>query len=139
VKFVDGTHVAVRAVVRTRRPIRGVTLVEVLVVVALIALVAAGVAFAVVPRWVDGQKRVAATGARTIRSAVKSWWVDHDPATCPDVDQLIGDGILDRDSPRTDPWGTPWRVECASHDATIVSAGPDRKPDTPDDIRIPPA
>jgi general secretion pathway protein G len=121
-----------------RRRVRGVTLVEVLIVVAIIALVSAGVAVAVFPNWGRAQQKAATANARNLRGAVKTWWVEHDPSLCPDINQLIRDQALDRDSPRTDPWGTPWRIECADHDVTILSDGSDRTAGTSDDIRIPP-
>ena len=118
---------------------RGVTLFEVLIVVAIIALISAGVALAAIKFFDSSRVRTAATNARTIRGAVKTWWIEHDQAECPGVDELIRAGTLDRDSTRVDPWGETWRVECAERDVTVISTGPDRKPGTPDDILIPPA
>jgi len=123
---------------REVRRARGVTLVEVLIVVAIIALVSAGVAVAAFPYWGRSQQKSAFANARNLRGAVKSWWVDHDPSLCPEIDQLVQDQALDRDSPRTDPWGKPWRIECADHEVTILSDGSDRTAGTSDDIRIPP-
>jgi len=123
---------------RTRGRLRGVTLVEVLIVVAIIALVSAGVAVAAFPYWERARVKSASTNARNLRGAVKSWWIEHDPSVCPDISQLVQDQALDRDSPRTDPWGKPWRIECVEHDITILSDGSDRTAGTSDDIRIPP-
>jgi len=123
---------------REVRRARGVTLVEVLIVVAIIALVSAGVAVAAFPYWGRAQQKSASANARNLRGAVKSWWVDHDPSLCPEINQLVQDQALDRDSPRTDPWGKPWRIECADHEVTILSDGSDRTAGTSDDIRIPP-
>ncbi len=41
---------------------------------------------------------------------------------------------LDPALPRNDPWGNPYTVECGNG-YEIVSAGPDGKPGTKDDIR----
>ena len=125
-------------VYRARYHQLGVTLVEVLIVVAIIALVSAGVALASFSHWLTTQNKSAAANARNLRGAVKTWWLEHDPSVCPDMDQLVADQALDRDSSRTDPWGKPWRIECANSDVTILSDGHDRTPGTPDDIRIPP-
>lgn len=58
----------------------------------------------------------------------------------PDVATLIADGALDRGkSAGSDGWGQPWKIECDRYDATIISKGPDKKADTEDDIRVPPA
>lgn len=114
------------------------TLIEILVVVGLIALIAGAVAVAVVPRWIHGQKQTAMTNARSVRAAVKTWWVEHDAASCPELEQLVTDGVLDKDSPRTDPWKNPWKIQCSEQDVTVSSAGPDRMTGTGDDIRVPP-
>jgi hypothetical protein len=107
--------------------------------VAILALISAGVALAAIKFFDDARVRHAKTSARGIRGAVKAWWINHDAAECPGVEELIREGTLDRDSTRVDPWGEAWRVECDERDVTVVSAGPDRKPGTKDDIRIPPA
>lgn len=117
----------------------GVTLFEVLIVVAIIALVAAGVAVEAHKYWIVAQKKTAATDARVLRSAVKAWWIEHDPTECPTLKDLQHDGALDPDSPATDPWGTPWRIECSDLNVTVTSHGPDRLAGSADDIRVPPA
>jgi len=118
---------------------RGVTLFEVLIVVAILALISGSVGAAAVMYFDRARQRTAESNARTIRAAVKAWWIEHDRAECPGVDELVASGGLDRDSPRRDPWGESWRIECGDDEATIISAGRDRKLGTADDIRIPPA
>jgi prepilin-type N-terminal cleavage/methylation domain-containing protein len=122
-----------------RRSQRAVTLVEVLIVVAIIALVSASVAVAAIKFWGPSQDKSAATNARAIRGAVKAWWMEHDASLCPSVQQLVDDQVLDKDNAATDPWGKPWRIECVDSDVTIYSDGRDRLAGTSDDIRIPPA
>ena len=117
---------------------RGVTLFEVLIVVAIMALIASGVGVAVFKYWIDTQHKTAQTSARILRGAVKTWWITHDPGTCPGVEQLFSDGVLDADSARRDPWGGQWRIECAGDEVTVVSSGRDRMLGTEDDIRVPP-
>jgi general secretion pathway protein G len=121
-----------------RRPVRGVTLVEMLIVVAIIAMISSGIGFAVFKHWQDARIKATATGARQIRGAVRAWWLEHGEERCPSFADLLEAKTLDRDSPRLDAWGSDWRVECQDDDVTVSSAGPDRKPDTVDDIRVPP-
>lgn len=121
-----------------RRAQRGVSLVEILIVVAIIALVSASVGLAAFKFFGPTQDKTAAANARAIRGAVKAWWLEHDPTLCPEVRQLVTDQILDKDQTGKDPWGKPWRIECAENDVTIYSDGRDRIAGTPDDIRIPP-
>jgi len=110
----------------------------VLIVVAIIALISAGVGLAATKYFADAQVRTTASNARAIRGAVKAWWIDHDHGQCPGVDDLITSGTLDRDSPKQDAWGESWRVECNDDEVTVVSLGRDRRLGTSDDIRIPP-
>ena len=121
-----------------RARVRGVTLVEMLIVVAIMALVAGGVGVAALNYWGEAQIKTTAANARTIRGAVKSWWIDHDPGQCPGVEQLVSAGSLDRDSPRSDAWGEAWRLECSDGEVSVLSSGKDRQAGTADDIRIPP-
>ena len=121
-----------------RRTRRAVTLVEVLIVVAIIALVSASVAVAAHKFWWDAQYKHAKSNARAVRGAVKAWWVEHDPSLRPSVKELVSDQVLDKDHSNADPWGNPWRIECAESDVTIYSDGRDRIAGTSDDIRIPP-
>jgi prepilin-type N-terminal cleavage/methylation domain-containing protein len=115
-----------------------VTLLEVLVVVAIMSLIAAGVGVASYRHWQGAQLKTAGTNARAVRSAVKSWWVMTGNSGCPTATQLVNDDILDEDSPLTDPWGKPWRIDCSEDHVSVGSDGPDRTPATVDDIRVPP-
>jgi hypothetical protein len=107
-------------------------------VVAIMALVSSGVGVAAFKYWVDAQRDTAETNARNLRGVVQTWWRAHGSAICPALEDLIADGALDKDSPRRDPWGGAWRIECSNDDVTIISEGRDRSPGTDDDIRIPP-
>ena len=131
-------HSSTVRVARPRRA-RGVTLFEVLIVVAILALVSSGVALAAFAILDRVKIREAEKGARVVRASVKAWWTLNGDPRCPTVEELVREGVLDRDSTRTDPWGQTWRLECAERDVTVISLGPDRTPATNDDIRIPPA
>lgn len=138
--MLDHAHLAqgLRLHRRRRRSIRGLTLLEILVVVAIMALIAAAVGVGSFRYWREAQIKTATFGARTIRGAVKSWWVMGDKQGCPTVNELIEDRALDEDSPRKDPWGKPWRIECSGEQVSVGSDGPDGERGTPDDIRVPP-
>ena len=123
---------------KQRSGCRGVTLMEVLVVVAIMSLIAAGVGIAAYEYWNETRVRTAMTDARTLRGAVKSWWVLTGNDGCPTVAQLVRGRVLDADSARADPWGSPWRIECSEGEVSVISDGPDRKAGTEDDIRAPP-
>ena len=53
---------------------------------------------------------------------------------------MIADGEIDRGRmTKEDAWGQPWLITCDDRDATVASNGPDRLPETDDDIRVPPS
>jgi prepilin-type N-terminal cleavage/methylation domain-containing protein len=121
-----------------RRARRGFSLIEIVVAIAIIAMISAGITVAVVKIADDSKKKMTVTNAQTLRAGIKSWWLDHDNATCPDVKTLIADGAIDKNkSVAEDGWGQPWRFNCEQYDVTVISKGPDKKPDTEDDIRVP--
>ena len=116
---------------------RGVTLVEVLIVVAIIAMVAGGVTVFALPRYRDAQKSSAETGARVIRAAVQNWQTTNNESSCPTVSQLVQEKHLDPGANTSDPWGTAYVLSCTEEDVIVTSAGPDKKKGTKDDIVVP--
>jgi general secretion pathway protein G len=122
---------------RQLRRARGVTLFEVLIVVAILAMVAGGVAVFALPRFQDSQKKTAETGARTIRQAVQQWQAANNETSCPTVSQLIQDKQLDSAQNTNDPWGQPYNLSCTDDEVTVISNGPDKKKGGKDDISVP--
>lgn len=115
---------------------RGVTLIEILIVLAIVGLIAGGVAVVAVPKYQESQKNQAKIDARTIHPVAEKYRVDH-PGVCPTVEQLRAEKELSAASKITDPWDTPYKIICGDEDIVVMSAGPDKKEGTPDDIRIP--
>src|SRR5512146_2224848 len=116
---------------------RGVTLVEVLIVVAIIAMVASGVAVFALPKYKEAQIKQAETGARVIRGAIQNWQRTNNESTCPTVAQLVQEKELDSAQNNDDPWAQPYILQCTDDDVIVASNGPDKKRGTPDDIRVP--
>jgi prepilin-type N-terminal cleavage/methylation domain-containing protein len=116
---------------------RGVTLTEVLIVVAIIAMVAGTVAVVAFPRFQKARVTNTETAARVIRSAVRDWQLETNESTCPTISQLVADHILDRGQSTTDAWNEPFVIECPEGEVVVTSAGPDKKKDTADDITVP--
>jgi len=125
-----------RALAR-RAAARGVTLFEVLIVVAILAMVAGSVAVFALPQFRKAQIKTATTGCRTIRSAVNTWKIDSENASCPTVSQLIEEKILDKGTNTNDPWNEPYQIKCTDDDVVVSSSGPDKKMGSGDDISVP--
>jgi general secretion pathway protein G len=122
-----------------RRLVRGVTLVEVLIVVAIVAMVAGGVTVFALPRYKEAQIRSAETWARTIRAAIQNWQAATNETTCPTVSQLVQEKHLDPGTSTKDPWGQDFTLNCTEDEVFVASPGPDKKKGTKDDIQIPKA
>ncbi len=126
----------IEAIRRAKRVVeRGVTLVEVLIVVAIMALIAGGVGFLVLPKYRDAQIKTAKTTARNIRN-VATQAMALKGGECPSVQSLIADKELDSAGDTKDPWGGPYTIKCDADDVSVSSAGPDKKEGTPDDILV---
>jgi general secretion pathway protein G len=122
--------------IRTRALGRGVTLVEVLIVVAIMSVIAGTVTMVAFPELRKARIRTAAIGADAVREAARMYQeVDliPDAPACPAVPDLVAARKLDP-AKINDPWGTPYRVLC-DDDVHGVSDGRDRRPSTPDDVR----
>lgn len=102
------------------------------------AMIAGAVGVGAYRAYRDSQARTAAMNARTIRGAVKAYWVNSNNGDCPTFGDLVRERALDEDSPKKDPWGSPWRIECSEDRVSVSSDGPDRKTGTDDDIKVPP-
>ena len=133
----SGSRQALLGRLRRLRRTRGVTLFEVLIVVAILAMVAGGVAVFALPKFQESQKKVAENGARTMRMAVQQWQAANNETSCPTVSQLIQDKQLDTGQNTNDPWGQAYNLNCSDDEVTVISNGPDKKKGTKDDIAVP--
>jgi len=110
---------------------RGVTLVEVLIVVAIIAMVAGGVAVFALPKYKEAQIKNAETGA------VQQWQAANNETSCPTMSQLVQEKQLDPGQSTNDSWNQPFTLTCTDDEVIITSNGPDKKKGTKDDISVP--
>jgi general secretion pathway protein G len=121
-----------------RAAARGVTLVEVLIVVAIMSLIATTVVVAVIPKFQGAQNDTALNSAREIRNAVVRWRATRGGDECPTVAQLRTDKEIDTASKIDDPWGSQFKITCADDEITVTSPGRDKKEGTADDLSVPP-
>src|SRR5690606_30337350 len=110
--------------------------VEVLIVVAIMAMIAGGVSFAILPKMAETRVKTAKQGATEIRKAVQLWLIENG-GECPSVSQLKKDGVLDKGGTSDDPWGKPFSIKCEGTEVYVLSNGPDTKKGTDDDIEVP--
>jgi general secretion pathway protein G len=134
--WAEETAAARPANLTTRAVARGVTLVEVLIVVAIMSMMAAAVVVAVIPKFKDAQIKNADQNAREIRNAVTRYR-SRGTDTCPTMTQLVSEKEIDSASKLDDPWGSAYKIECAEDEVYVLSPGPDKKENTADDISIP--
>ena len=74
--------------------------------------------------------------AAAIQSAAKSFRAQHVDG-CPTLSVLKEDHSLLRIAREDDAWGNRFRVLCQDDELVVSSAGPDGKPNTADDVRVP--
>jgi general secretion pathway protein G len=133
-RLADASLVALRA---RRVWSRGVTLIEVMIVVVIIGLISGGVAVAVLPRLKEASIKTTQASARELRRAAEQWRGMHASDQCPTTQILRADKAIDTASKLTDAWDNPFKIICDDDETTVISAGPDKKEGTADDIRIP--
>jgi len=127
-----------------RTAARGMTLIEIMVVLVILGMIAAAVAVNVVKRQQDAELKQARTDVQNIASqGVDAFRVmkGRFPTTEEGIRILIQEGFLKANNAEgtlKDPWGheyvylNPGQAHADAYD--VKSNGPDGQPGTPDDI-----
>lgn len=123
---------------RRRARARGVTLIEILIVLAIVGLIAGGIAVAVIPKFAQAQKETTRNSAKALQQVADLWRTTH-PGECPTAQRLKSEKEIGSSSKVTDAWDTPFKIVCDDDTTVVVSFGPDKKEGTADDIREPEA
>jgi general secretion pathway protein G len=121
---------------KKKRGLRGVTLVEVLIVVAIMSVISGMAVFVAWPELKKARVRAAKMGALAVAEAAQSYRViDHaDDPVCPSLQELIEARKLDARRVK-DPWGSRYAVGCEDEETHGISLGRDKRLGTPDDVR----
>jgi general secretion pathway protein G len=115
---------------------RGVTLVEVLIVLAIMAIIAGGATALVFPRLKESRVRQTVLSAGVIKTGAQAYMQLDNAGSdaCPSIKDLVDAKQLDAKK-TDDVWGTPFKIHCEGDELTVVSAGADKKEGTPDDVK----
>jgi prepilin-type N-terminal cleavage/methylation domain-containing protein len=126
---------------RRRHRQRGMTLLEIMIVLAILALIMGLVVGPAVMRmFFDSKQEIAkATVAKLANEAYPMWLAANPGQRCPA--DLAALALYMNKKDQVDPWQTPYRLLCGDnlppgvHGLAVVSSGPDAKADTGDDIK----
>lgn len=116
---------------------RGLTLVELVIVITIIGVLTAAISIGVLQAQKRANVGAAKTACSTIRQATMQWRAVNPGSDCATVEQLKAEKDLDTGFSLKDPWGNLYKVSCDSDEISCTSAGPDRKEGTEDDIHVP--
>lgn len=114
---------------KERRAQAGFTLVELMVVIAIIAILATLVGFKVINALDDASVAQAKSQIRTFKTALIAYRVkaNHFPSTSDGLEALIAMDLLESKSVPKDPWGNPYVYSCEGREFRIISYGADGK------------
>lgn len=111
---------------------RGMTLVEIMVVIAIIAIIGVALAFGVIPLFASSQKDVAKQQIDTISKGLDTYYLKH--REMPDnLEALVEEETLKADQLQ-DPWKKPFSYEATGRKYHLCSAGEDKQLGSQDDI-----
>ncbi len=116
---------------------RGMTLLEIMIVIALIGLVMGSIGFGLNAYFKKGQVKTAKIAVGQIAHAAQQYMIENN-SNCPNsIDDLVSNKNLTK-KPR-DPWGKDYAMKCPGtgdpDGVDVVSMGPDRQEGTADDIK----
>ena len=115
---------------RTRRPARGMTLIEIMVVLVILGLIAGAIGYNVFQSLKEGQVRAAKLDLKAIGNGVDLYHVET--GQWPDsLQQLVPKQLKEV---RADPWGSPYAYVRSGDGYEVYSYGPDKAQGGGDDL-----
>jgi general secretion pathway protein G len=114
----------------------GMTLIEIMVVVAIIGLMMGGVGVYAYGQYKKAQLKRARADILNLKPILQQYGLDHQGECPKDLNVLHEEKLIEKEP--KDPWGQSFTFKCpGEHDTElgdIVSKGPDKKEGTEDDI-----
>ncbi|MBL4687775.1 MAG: type II secretion system protein GspG [Nannocystaceae bacterium] len=111
---------------------RGMTLIEIMVVVAIISLILGGVGVVAFNSFNDAQISTARNQCGTIAGAIDLYRLQK-RGKCPkSLQDLKASGFIKQAA--ADPWGNDYEFSCENNEVEVISGGPDGEIGTEDDL-----
>lgn len=114
---------------------RGMTLVEIMIVVAIIGLVMGAVVVGAVPALEKARCKTAWSDTQNIKHAITMYQTDNN-GDCPSMEQLKSSKLLKK---TTDPWGQDYRFSNVTDEDIncpgVYSMGRNKKDGDDDDVK----
>lgn len=127
-------HSTRQALRRRRRRSRGMTLIEILVVLAIIGLIVGGVSVVAFNALSDSKVKVAYNEVVEIQKLSEQYMLQKNDKCPKSMADLKAAGVTAR--VKKDPWGEEYVITCPGQHGPVdvTSYGPDKKPSGGDDI-----
>jgi general secretion pathway protein G len=116
----------------------GFSLLEIMIVLALIGMIGAGIAVVVNNSFQKAKVKIAKERIKEISQGVTTFMIDSNSSCPKSLDDLVAQKYVSRASAK-DPWGKEFVMRCPGQNDTdgadITSSGPDKADGTADDIK----
>jgi len=111
---------------------RGMTLIEILVVLAIISLIIGGVGVVAFGQLAGAKVKNAKNQVIQIQQQCEMYMLEKNGKCPQDLAEMKAAGVINKVS--KDPWGKDYVITCAEGKADVLSHGPDGEPGGDDDI-----
>ena len=122
---------------RGRRKDAGMTMLEIMIVLALIGLVMSAVGVGVFAQFKKGQRKVAQAQVNDIAGKIVQFMADNSSECPKGMDDLVAQKYLPKK--QKDPWNRELIIRCPgtinTEGVDVISLGPDGQEGTADDVK----
>ena len=121
-------------IARRRRNSRGMTLIEILVVLAIIGLIVGGVSVVAFNAFGEAKLKTASNDVINVQKACEQFMLQKNDKCPKSMQDLKAAGVVSR--VQKDPWGQEFVITCPGEHGPVdvMSYGPDKKAGGDDDI-----